>query len=176
MGITGTFEGSASNPLWLYDGSNSLNGWDNTNPTLVNYGKDHSSAMWEVMKYGGIRVSPYQNGKAIWVLYRFVNNIILTPYYTLHWEVSTSLSGYSPTELIIRVGVGSPSMTGNTFSSAANPTVNTAKGGGIARATYSINVSNLSGTYCVYVYMYIKASSTFNDDYFYMSSYKVWLD
>ena len=176
MGIIGTFEGSASNPLWLYNGSNSLNGWNNKSPTLVNYGRDHSSAGWEVMNQGGIRITPWQNGKVIWVLYRFVNNIILTPYHTLHWEVSTYLSGYTPAELTIRVGVGSPSMTGNAFSSAVNPTVNTAKGGGIAQATYSINISNLSGTYCIYVYMYVKGSSTFNDDYFYMYSYKAWLD
>lgn len=55
----------------------------------------------------------------------------------------------------MRVGVGSPNMSGNNFTVAVDLAQNTSKPGGINwinDTTYSLNVSNLSGTYQVFAY------------------------
>jgi hypothetical protein len=150
MGITGSFEGSASSTLWLYDGRNRTNGWISAQhvSSASSYYKVHNDET---------SAGPVSQGSVSWVLSRYSNSIILTPYKTLHLVLSTYTDGTAGT---MRVGVGSPNMSGNNFTVAVDLAQNTSKPGGINwinDTTYSLNVSNLSGTYQVFAYLYLKA-------------------
>lgn len=154
MGIMGTFEGSASNPLWLYDGNNKANGW--IDGITTNSG--HSAGGDPYASGTNLSVGPVTQNAVVWCLGRFSNGIIITSYNTLHLTITTYYSGSSgSTQLIARAGVGSTNMTGNYFSSAVDLALNQSGGNWVNDVTYNINTSSLSGTYCVYMYAYLQA-------------------
>lgn len=154
MGIIGTFEGSASNPLWLYDGNNKTNGWISgvtTNSGQSAGGDPYADDM-------SLSIGPVSQNATVWCLGRYSNGIILTSYKTLHLMITTYYSASSgSTQLIARAGVGSTSMSGNSFSSAVDLSLNQSGGHFVNDVTYNINISSLSGTYCVYMYAYLQA-------------------
>ncbi|WP_294340143.1 hypothetical protein [uncultured Clostridium sp.] len=144
LGITGTFEGSASNPLWLKNSSGTAsNGWLSYVLLTNHWGNgtyDYGTLMDNQYIEGS--VSSSQN---IHILGRLSNPIILTPYNTLHILISTSYTNH--TLNLYRIGAGSTSMSGNSF----NAYVDCA--GSVSNAWYTINISSLSGQYCIYAFL-----------------------
>ena len=145
MGIIGTFEGSASSTLILKNKGKSTgyNGW-NTNVTKTNSWGTGSTKYGVRIdnQYISISVNSGQNAH---ILGRFSEQIVLTPYKTLHVLITTIYSYNVPN--YVRFGVGSPSMTGNSFSSYIDCAASAME------VWYSVNVSSLSGNYCIFGFM-----------------------
>ena len=144
LGITGTFEGSASNPLWLKNSSGTAsNGW-------LSYVEKTNSWGNGTYDYGIQIGSQYIEGEVsssqnIHILARLSNPIILTPYNTLHMLITTTYTNH-PFQLY-RIGAGSTSMSGNSFNAYADCASS------ISNAWYTINISGLSGQYCIYAFL-----------------------
>lgn len=144
MGITGTFEGSASNPLWLKNSSGTAsNGWLSYVLLTNHWGNgtyDYGTSIGSQYIEGS--VSSSQN---IHILGRLSDPIILTPYNTLHMLITTTYTN-SPFQLY-RIGAGSTSMSGDSFNAYTDCASR------ISNAWYTINISGLSGQYCIYAFL-----------------------
>lgn len=144
LGITGTFEGSASNPLWLKNSSgDASNGWLSYVLLTNHWGNgtyDYGTQIGSQYIEGS--VSSSQN---IHILGRLSDPIILTPYNTLHMLITTTYTQH--TFNLYRIGAGSTSMSGNLFNAYADCAA------GVSNAWYTINISGLSGQYCIYAFL-----------------------
>ena len=155
MGITGTFEGSASNPFYLIN-----NGIiDTTYGTqIVQYSSTQFSTKIEV-RYSMLQISAHNNDdyNAGYVIIRLSKAFSLTQYSTIHAQVTSGRYDES------KIGVSS---NGSLTSASFNTSVNIIKG--LQDGIITFSVSSLSGTY--YIYAYIKVAA-YREGYLYIRNF-----
>ena len=156
MGIIGTFEGSAESRLELFaPGVGAKNGFLNSPSRVNNSGNGHDDYEG-YSSYGTLTTWIYQSGSA-WheCLYRLSNDIILTPFKTITFTIDCFPCDYEGRKTsgnpapVKRIGVGSPSMTSNSFSAFLDCPNEVLDG------RYNVNISSLTGTFRFYIYMQV---------------------
>lgn len=154
MGITGTFWGSTASKLEILNNTTASNGGIFP-PTIVSRSSDYYCTL--ATKYtsttsGSVLSSCYPSitkppaDQSNYILVKYSSEIILFPFN--HLYIKCASSGKANGSYKIAIGVGSPSMTGNAFSAWANPSLGSSE-------TYDIDISELTGKYCIFVYLYL---------------------
>lgn len=165
MGIIGTFEGSANPVLWIKNEKSVYNGGMVT-PIIVS---EHTSKQYTYCYNGESYIQTdstnYKN-VSMDILGRFSSEIILTPYSNLH--INVSVGTYGNANVSLMVGAGNPSMSNNSFAASASVS------DGVSQTTYNINISGLSGKYCIFAFLYMYSVTNGATRKLYVN--QIWMD